>query len=281
MEYTRIRVEVDGPIGNIILSQPEEFNRMPRAFWQEFPHAVQELNVRGDIRCIIISSEGKHFTSGMDTTVFTGPREGGTGSTDRARNGEGGPRGLARLMDAFGCMERVRMPVIAAVQGACIGAGVDMMSALDMRYCTEDAFFCIQEINIGMAADVGTMQRLPRIIPDSIMRELAFTGRRMYAKEAKEVGLVNAVFPTHGDMMDHVNDVAKQIASKSPIAIVSTKHMLHYVRDHTVEDALTYQQMMVGAIPQGAEMAKYFGAKAEGKEAEFENLNPITDASII
>ncbi len=281
MSYTRLRVEVEGKIGNIILSQPDEFNRMPPAFWQEFPRAVQELDARGDIRALIISAEGKHFTSGMDTTVFTGPRGGGSGSTDRGRNGEGAPRGLSRLMDAFGCMERVRMPVIAAVQGACIGAGVDMMSALDMRYATEDAFFCIQEINIGMAADVGTMQRLPHIIPDAIMRELAYTGRRLYAAEAKEIGLVNAVFPTHGDMMDHVNEVALQIASKSPLAIVSTKHLLHYVRDHSVEDALDYQKMMVGAMPQGAEMAKYFGAKAEGKEAEFEDLLPITDASLI
>lgn len=280
MEYTRLRVEVEGKIGNIILSQPDEFNRMPPAFWQEFPHAVKAMDARGDIRALIISGEGKHFTSGMDTTVFTTPRGGG-GSTDRGRAGEGSPRGLHRLQDAFGCMERVRMPVIAAVHGACIGAGVDMMSALDMRYATEDAFFCIQEINIGMAADVGTMQRLPRIIPDALMRELAYTGRRMYAQEAKEIGLVNGVFPTHGDMMDHVKDVALQIASKSPLAIVSTKHLLHYVRDHTVEDALSYQQMMVGAMPQGAEMAKYFGAKAEGKEAEFEDLNPIEDRGLL
>ena len=114
------------------------------------------------------------------------------------------------------------MPVIAAIQGGAVGAGVDLASACDMRYCTADAFFCIQEINIGLAADVGTLQRLPKLIPDGLMRELAYTGRRLFAEEALASGLVNRVFDDQASMLAGVGEIAAQIAAKSPLAIYSS-----------------------------------------------------------
>lgn len=278
MEYTRLRISrVDG-VGHIELSRPEEFNRMPPAFWEEFPAAVAEMDAGGDVRVVILSSTGKHFSSGMDLAVFTEARA--PMSRDRGRLGEAGRRGIGRFQDAFNVLQDVRMPVIAAVQGACMGGGVDMVAACDMRYCTADAFFCIQEINIGLAADVGTLQRLPLLIPDGLMRELAYTGRRMYAEEAKEVGLVNAVFETHESMLETVRGIAGQIASKSPLAVTSTKHLLNYGREHGVRDSLAYQQVWMGAVSHGGDMARYFDAKSRGEEAEYEDLPPLPSANV-
>ncbi len=278
MEYTRLRVSrVDG-VGHIELSRPDEFNRMPPAFWEEFPAAVAEMDAGGDARVVILSSTGKHFSSGMDLAVFAEARA--PVSRDRGRLGEAGRRSIGRFQDAFNVLQDVRMPVIAAVQGACMGGGVDMVAACDMRYCTADAFFCIQEINIGLAADVGTLQRLPLLIPDGLMRELAYTGRRMYADEAQEVGLVNAVFETHESMLETVRGIASQIASKSPLAVTSTKHLLNYGREHGVRDTLAYQQVWMGAVSHGGDMARYFEAKSRGEEAEYEDLPPLPSANV-
>ncbi len=273
MTYTRLRVEKTGGVGHIELSCPEEFNRMPPAFWEEFPAAVAEMDADGEARVVILSSTGKHFSSGMDLKVFTEAAPPVT--RDPGRLGEAGVRNIGRFQDAFNVLQDVRIPVIAAVQGGCIGGGVDMVAACDMRYCTADAFFCIQEINIGLAADVGTLQRLPLLIPDGLMRELAYTGRRMYAEEAKEVGLVNAVFETHESMLDTVRGIAGQIAAKSPLAVTSTKHLLNYGRDHGVRETLAYQRVWMGAVSHGAEMGKYFQAKSRGQEPQFENLTPL------
>ena len=275
MTYTRLRNEIDNKVGRIILSKPDEFNRMPPAFWSEFPDAIEEMDESGAIRALVISAEGKHFTSGMDTSVFTSGRSGP--EYEAGRRGERSRRHIARLQDSFSVIERVRMPVIAAIQGACIGGGVDMISACDMRYCTSDAFFCIQEINIGMAADVGTLQRLPNLIPTGLMRELAYTGRRLFAEEAKSIGLVNEVYDTHSHMLEAVMSIAKEIAKKSPLAVASTKHLLGYGEEHSVSDTLDYQTLWMGSISQGGEMAKYFNAKQQGNEPEFDDLPPLSD----
>ena len=275
MTYTRLRSEIDNKVGRITLSKPDEFNRMPPAFWSEFPDAIEEMDESGAIRALVISAEGKHFTSGMDTSVFTAGRSGP--EYEAGRRGERSRRHIARLQDSFSVIERVRMPVIAAIQGACIGGGVVMISACDMRYCTSDAFFCIQEINIGMAADVGTLQRLPNLIPTGLMRELAYTGRRLFAEEAKSIGLVNEVYDTHSHMLEAVMSIAEEIAKKSPLAVASTKHLLGYGEEHSVSDTLDYQTLWMGSISQGGEMAKYFNAKQQGNEPEFDDLPPLSD----
>lgn len=275
MNYTRMKVSVggtNGSVGRIELCQPEQYNRMPAAFWEELPRALEELDATGKIRALIISSTGKHFTSGMDVSVFTTTRE---ERWDRGRAGEAARRNLHRLQEVFSKLETVRMPVIAAIQGGCIGGGVDLIAACDMRYCSADAFFCIQEINIGLAADVGTLQRLPRLIPEGLMRELAYTGRRMYAEEAKDAGLVNEVFASQELMLDHIETIAEEIASKSPLAVTSTKHLLNYGRDHSVADTLDYQQLWMGAVNQGKEMGIYFNAKADGSKPTYEDLPPL------
>ena len=151
----------------------------------------------------MLSSTGKHFTAGMDLAVFTRP-DGITGErTDPHLRAEQFRANLRPLQDAFTCLEQARMPVIACIQGGCIGAGVDMISACDIRFATKDAFFCIQEINIGMTADVGTFPRLCNLMPEGWVRQIAYTGERLPAQKAKEIGLVNEVFDTQEAMLEH------------------------------------------------------------------------------
>jgi enoyl-CoA hydratase len=272
MTYTRLNLTVADKVGHLQLSRGDEYNRMPPAFWQEFPAALEEVDRRGDVRALVISSTGKHFSAGMDVSAFTGGR---APPADRGRAGEAARRHLARMQQTFTRIEALRMPVLAAVQGGCVGGGVDLIAACDTRYCTADAFFCIQEINIGLAADVGTLQRLPRLIPDGLMRELAYTGRRLPAAEALERGLVNRVFASQAEMLEVVMGIAAEIARKSPLAVTSTKHLLNYGRDHSIADTLGYQQVWMGALSQGEEIARYFAARQEGREPEYEDLPPL------
>ena len=174
-------------------------------------------------------------------------------------------------------MEKIRVPVIVAIQGGCIGGAVDMVTACDIRLATAKAFFCIQEINIGMAADVGTLQRLPRLIPDSKMRELAYTGRRMYADEAKSSGLVSDTYDSQEDMLAAAKELAEQIASKSHIAIHGLKAVMNYSRDHTIEDSLEYNALWSGAMLSQEDMTEAISAFLEKREATFKKLADVKD----
>ena len=167
------------------------------------------------------------------------------------------------------------MPVLAAMQGGVVGGAVDMVTAADCRYATEDAWFCIQEINIGMTADVGTLQRLPKLIPDGIVRELAYTGDRMSAARAKEVGLVNEVYPDHATMLDYVLAIAGRIARNSPLAVYGSKQSIVYARDHSVADSLNQIATWQTGMFQPDDMAEAFRAKAERRDPVFDDLNPV------
>jgi enoyl-CoA hydratase len=269
-------VEVADKVGHIRLNRPEQLNSMVREFWDELPEIVRTLDARGDVRAIVLSSTGRHFCAGMDLGVFT---SGDTAITPGDADEMGRVRARLRqtalmLQESFTVFEKVRMPVLAAIQGGCIGGAVDMVTAADMRYASADAFFVIQEINIGMTADVGTLQRLPKIIPDGVARELAYTGRRMSAQRALEVGLVNQIFPTHEELVSGVLEIAGEIASKSPLAIWGTKEMLLYSRDHSVSDGLNHIATWQTGMFQPSDMIESFAAKAEGRETNFPDLLP-------
>ena len=186
MAYTRMSVTSADGIGCIELDQPDEYNRMPPAFWEELPRAVAELDAAGDVRTLIVAFTGRHFSAGMDLSAFTagGPAP----AADSGRRGEASRR--CPLSERFhGAGDGAHAGAGGAAGG--IGGGVDLVSARDMRYCTRDAFFCIKGINIGLIADVGPLQRLPLLMPDGLMRELACSGRRLQAEEALQCGLVN------------------------------------------------------------------------------------------
>ncbi|HMQ24557.1 MAG TPA: crotonase/enoyl-CoA hydratase family protein [Acidimicrobiales bacterium] len=281
MGYECFDVEIADQVAHLRLNRGDELNTMTPAFWRELPEIVNRIDAEGSARVIVLSSTGRHFSAGMDLSVFTG----GGGVLGGGASADGEPvevgrqraslrQGVRVLQDTFSCLEQARMPVLAAIQGGCIGGAVDLVTAADCRYATADAFFCIQEINIGMTADVGTLQRLPKIIPEGIARELAYTGRRMPAERAAEVGLVNQVFATHDDLLAGVMEIAAEIASKSPLAIWGTKESVNFTRDHSVADSLDFIATWQTGMFQPTDMLECFAAKSEKRLPRFQDLPP-------
>ena len=281
MPLTCFKVETANKIAHVQLSRPEAFNAMNRAFWNELPEIINEISDKGAARVIVISSTGKHFCAGMDLSVFTD----GQGSAAPAQGAEHGRTRanfrdhVKHLQDAFSCMDRARMPVLMAIQGGCVGGAVDMSTCADMRYATKDAFFVIQEINLAMTADVGTFPRLCHLLPQGMLRELAYTGRRLMAHRAYELGLVNALYDSQEEMHKDVLATAAEIAAKSPLAVLGSKVMINYARDHSIQDGLDYiATWQAGMYNPGVEMMESFKAKAEKREAVYADLLPLRKA---
>lgn len=270
MTYETLKVEIVDKVAHVALNRPKAMNTMTRTFWRETREAFAALDNTPDVRAVVLSSTGKHFTAGMDLSVFGAlqPQSDADGASQR----ELLRRMVFEFQESFSPIERLRVPVLAAIQGGCIGGGVDMISATDMRYCTKDAFFTIMEINIGLMADVGTLQRLPHLIPSGLMRELAYTGRRLGADEAKAVGLVNKVYDTHDEMLADVTEIATEIASKAPLAVAGTKEMLNYARDHSVEDGLRYVATWQAGMLSSADLMEAMRANQEKRAASFSDL---------
>jgi len=272
MEWTCFDVTVEEKVGHVRLNRPDALNTMIPQFWSELPQVIAELSDRGDVRAIVVSSTGKHFSAGMDLSVFT--------SSGLSLEGEPGRRNttfmllVKRLQESFTALERARVPVLAAVQGGCIGGAVDMVCAADMRYASADAYFVIQETNIGMTADVGTLQRLPKLIPDGVAREMVYTGRRMSAQRALEVGLVNEVFDDHEALVAGALEIAAEIATKSPLTLWGAKEALVYARDHSVPDSLHQIALWQTGAFQPADMMESFAAKGEKRPPIYEDLPP-------
>ena len=272
-------VSIENNVAHIVLNRPKAFNAMPRAFWNELPVIVNDINDNAKARVIVLSSTGKHFTAGMDISVFTDGEGVSAGAGDQHTRAEAFRQFVLTLQNSFSCLDNVRMPVIAAIQGGCIGAGVDMTSACDIRYCTEDAFFQIAEINIGMTADVGTFPRLCHLLPQGLVRELAYAGRRLPAKRALELGFVNELFDSQEQMLDHVFALAKEIASKSPLAVYGSKVMINYARDHSINDGLDYiATWQAGMYNPTVDMMESFRAKQEKREPVYDDLLPLRKA---
>ena len=272
-EYKCFDVLIEKGVATVTLNRGEKLNTMIPAFWSELPKVIDEINSSGEARVIVLASTGKHFSAGMDLAVFS--MNSGESQAEVGRLRANLRENALHLQDSFNCLEKARIPVLAAIQGGCIGGAVDMVTACDMRYASEDAFFCIQEINIGMTADVGTLQRLPKLIPEGVCRELAYTGRRMKADEAKSVGLVNEVFSDQESLLDGVMEIAEEIASKSPLAIWGSKEMITYSRDHSTSDSLNYIATWQSGMFQPADMKEAFQAKAENRPSEFDDLLPL------
>ncbi len=235
--FTTLELSIEQQVATVCLNRPDKANAMNGPMWSELQACFEWLDQEPAVRAVILAGNGKHFCAGLDLEVFG---ELLNDSEDPARRAEAFRRTVLRLQDNLSAIEKCRKPVLAAIHKTCIGGGVDMTCCADMRYATEDAFFSIREIDIGMTADVGTLQRLPRIIPDGVVRELAYTGRNMNAEEAREVGYVNRVYGDRETMLEEVTAIARDIASKSPLAVRGSKEMLLYSRDHSVQDGLNY-----------------------------------------
>lgn len=237
-QYQAFNVELADNIAHVQINRPDKINAMNAAFWSEIVDIFQWIDDTDEVRVVVLSGAGKHFSSGIDLMMLAGVAN--ELGKDVGRNARVLRRKILQLQASFNAVDNCRKPVLAAVQGYCLGGAIDLISACDMRYAAEDAQFSIKEIDIGMAADVGTLQRLPRIIGDGMLRELAYTGRTFGADEARSIGLVNRVYSDTASLLDGVMGIAREIAAKSPIAITGTKEMISYMRDHRIDDGLEY-----------------------------------------
>jgi enoyl-CoA hydratase len=272
MTYRSFQLEIADRVAHLKLSRPEKMNAMDGVFWQELDAILSDLHRRAPARALVISSTGKHFSAGMDLAVFEqggSLPEGGAGERMALREQ------VLALQATFTRLEELRMPVIAAVHGGCVGGAVDMATACDIRYASADAFFCVQEINIGIAADVGTLQRLPKLIPVGVAREYAYSGRRMPAARARELGLVNEVFADQPTALEAAMRLAREIAGKSPAAMWATKQAINYARDHTVAESLAQMSLLQAAVLQKSDIAEAVRATAEKRPAKFDDLKAV------
>lgn len=261
-------------IAHLQLNRPERLNTMAPPFFPALRDAVRALHDAGDARALVISSTGKHFCAGMALDVFGG--DDALLVTDTARARLNFQDTLRKLIDCFTALDEARFPVICAIQGGCIGGALDLATACDIRLCTADAFFTVQEIHIGMMADLGVLQRLMKIVPQGVAREMAYLGERLNAERALSVGLVNAILPDAHALLAHAMQMARSIAAKSPLAIAGSKLALNHARDHGTASALHQMTLLQSAIFDTAEMATAIDAWKKKAVADFPALLPIS-----
>lgn len=281
MSYECFDVRISDRVAHVVLNRPEKRNSMIPAFWDELPRIVKDIDASSRARVIVLSSTGPHFSAGLDLGSFGGGSKDDDPEAARKTRLQHGARFYGNVLEmqhSFSCLENCRVPVLACIQGGAIGGGVDLSTACDMRYATEDAFFTIFEINIGMTADVGTFPRIAKLIPEGIARELAYTGRRMSAAEAKEVGLVNRVFPDQETMLAEVDQLAQEIAGKPPLAVYGCKRMINHARDHSTADSLDYIAIWNASMLQNEEVMEAMTANREKRLGDFVELPPLPGA---
>ncbi len=269
--YACFDVEIKDNIAHLQMNRPNELNTMNVAFWNELPEIVNEINTQALARVIVISSTGRHFSAGMDLSVFA-PKPDADKPADQYVAADAFRCNVKQIQSSFNALEDARMPVLVACHGGVIGGAIDMISAADIRWCTKDAFFTIMETNIAMTADVGTFPRLQRYIPEGWAKQMAYTGMRLTAEKAKEIGLVNDVFDTHEEVLAHVMGVAAEIASKDPLTVTGCKTLINYGRDHNTADTLDYIGVWNASMLPPPRMQEAIKANAEKRPAEFSNL---------
>ncbi|XP_046934062.1 delta(3,5)-Delta(2,4)-dienoyl-CoA isomerase, mitochondrial isoform X2 [Lynx rufus] len=260
---------------HVQLNRPEKRNAINRACWREMVECFSKIAQDPDCRAVVISGAGKLFTSGIDLMDMASDILQPQGD-DVARISWQLRNLISRYQESFSVIEKCPKPVIAAIHGACIGAGVDLVTACDIRYCAQDAFFQVKEVDIGLAADVGTLQRLPKVIGNqSLVNELAFTSRKMMADEALGSGLVSRVFPNKEDMLEAAFTLAEEISTKSPVAVQSTKVNLIYSRNHSVAESLNYMATWNMSMLQTQDIVKSVQATLEKKDLKSVNFSKL------
>jgi len=274
-DYFSLDLDAAAGIATLELCRPERMNTMAPTFFPALRDTVQGLADAGQTRVLVIRSTGRHFSAGMALDVFAGGMP--MLQTGNARARLAFQEGLRRLMACFDVLEQAPFPTICAVQGGCIGGALDLATACDIRVCTQDAFFTVQEIHIGMAADLGVLQRLPKVVPEGIAREMAYTGDRVDAARALAIGLVNAVLPDAAALHAHARTLAQKIAAKSPLAVAGSKQALNYARDHGTAEALHQMTLLQSAIFDIDEMATAITAWKAKQEAAFAPLQPLPE----
>jgi len=270
MNNKHFKVEKEHKIAQVFFNRPGKANALNMDAWTEMQTIFETLSQSEDVRVIILAGEGKHFCAGIDLELLM--------SIDRfqdiacsGKRSEKVRKLILTLQQTITAIEKCSKPVLAAIHNGCIGGGVDIATACDMRYCTEDAYFTVKEIDLGMVADLGTLQRLPKIISTGMAAEMAYTGRKVYGPEAKSIGLVNHCYASKDTLMEGVMQIASTIATKSPLSIRGTKDVLHYTKEHSVDDALNYMSTWNAAMLLSVDLTEAFKATMEKRPPKFDD----------
>ncbi len=263
-----LELRLEDHVATLTLNRPQRANAMEEAMWHELRAALRWADATPAVRCVVLRGAGRHFTSGIDLAMLGTLRE-QVRDADGARSREKLRRVILDLQDCLSWAERCRKPVIAAIHGACLGGGIDLVTACDLRYCAADARFAVREIDLAITADVGTLQRLPRLVGEGRARELAYTGREFGPAEAVAMGLVNRSFDSPGALAAGVAELAGAIAARSPLAMRGCKEMITYTRDHTTADALNHVATWNAAMLLSDDLAEAAQAMAQRRPPRF------------
>lgn len=269
MTYQTLLVEKEEAVAWVKINNPSRANAMQKAFWEEMPKVFEALDADPTVRVIVIKGEGKHFSAGIDLEMFQDTFAAMQSREDPGRTRERFRREVLAMQETFTCIERCQKPVIAAIHGACIGGGIDLITACDLRYASKEAYFSVKEIDIGIVADVGTLQRLPKVIPAGTANELAFTGRNFSAEEAERFFLVNKCYEDSETLFEEVAKLAQSLAAKSPLALRGTKRVLLHSRDHSVSEGLDYVATWNAAMIFSYDLLEIVQATAQKRAPKF------------
>jgi enoyl-CoA hydratase/carnithine racemase len=270
MSSDRISTSIERGVAHVELARADKFNAMDKAMFAAIGETFRRLGADPSVRAILLSGRGRHFTAGLDLQYAASQFP---PSDDPGRAAEARLRHIGWLQDTFTAAEQARPPVIAAIHGGCIGAGVDLATACDIRLASEDAFFQVAEVDVAITADLGTLQRRTHFIPEGIVRELVYTGRRMGAEEAARLGLVNRVEADREAVVAAGLDLALAIAAKSPLAVAGAKMSLNYSRGRTVEEGLRHVALWNAGALVSADLTAAVQARLGKTVPEFKDLD--------
>jgi len=267
-QLSTIALRLESGIAEVRLNRPDKSNAINDPMWHEIREAFRWADTEPAARVVVLGGEGRNFCAGIDLSMLAGiPQR--IAARDAARSREALRRIILDMQDCLNTVERCRKPVLAAIQGACVGGAIDLATCCDMRYASAEAVFSVREIDVGMAADVGTLQRLPRLVPEGIARELCYTGRNLDAAEAQRIGLVNRVYESPEALHAGVARIAASIAAKSPLAIRGIKRTLDYGRDHSVADGLEYVATWNASMLLSDDLGEALSAMREKRPPKF------------
>ena len=267
-------LKIKDNVAHILLNRPAKRNSMIREFWTELPSIIADVDDNVRARVIVISAAGPHFTSGLDTSLFSGLSQSETSNVKEhcIQAQSIFYNEVTKLQKTFTSLENARLPILVAIQGGCIGGGLDFITACDIRYATKDAFFTLFETNLAMTADVGTFPRLTKLIPEGFVKEMAFTGKRISSQDAHRFGLINKLYETQDEMLSEVMAIAHNIASKAPFAVTGCKTAINYSRDHNTTDTLDYVALWNASHFKVEEVFEAMMANKEKRVGRFANL---------
>lgn len=268
--FETLAVSLAAGVARIELNRPHKANAINAAMWRELREAMQWLDQTPAARVGILSAAGAHFSAGLDLQMLLELKTQTQDECD-GRSREKLRRSILDIQDTVTSIERCCKPVLAEVHAACVGGGIDIISACDMRYCSSEAWFSVKEIDVGLVADVGTLQRLPRLVGEGMARELAYTGRRFSGAEAAEMRLVNRCYESQVALRTAVQEMAAILAAKSPLCLRGTKEMINHVRDHSVADGLNYIATWNAAMLMSKDLEEAGQAMREKREPVFRN----------